>query len=290
MNKSLNWELLAKYLSNECTSHEKNDIETWMYADPENQQLVEILKISWNTTESAIQTSDTNQQWWQLAENAGLDSTASERVNIPFNKTDSVSKRWPFLSQLPQSPIWRYAAVFLIFLLSALYFISDDLTSLLRIDGQTELKTISVGHGQRERIILSDGSEIILDAGTKLTYPDKFIGNSREVYLSGEAFFEIITNPAKPFIVYANQAAIEVVGTKFNIRAWQQELKMTVTVSEGKVLLHPEIRKNEKSVSLIEGHASTLPLNGQPTLPRLVDVAKSTGWMKNEIFFENASF
>ena len=284
MDDSTRWSLLAKYLSGECNSLEKNEIETWINADSDNQELVKYLKIAWNTAEPGIQTSNSNTLWQQLSKKAGIDSGLLENATMPFNKPAAETRRWSLPSYLYR---WRYAAVFLIFFLTALYLFSGDLTSLLGIKGKTALKTIVLENGQRESITLSDGSKITLDAGSKFSFPGKFTDDVRQVYLAGEAFFEAASNPEKPFIVIVNHAAVEVLGTKFNIRAWQQEQKITVTVTEGTVLLYPEKDNTDKSITLNQGYASTLPVDGQPTLPRLVDVRKSTGWMKNEIYFED---
>ncbi len=287
MNHPVNWQLLAKYLSGECNSNEKYTIESRINVDPDKQQLVEFLKIAWNTAEPGIQTSDTMTLWQQLSKRAGIETDSPGHTKIPLSESPAWTKWQSFTVQLSHKAVWRYAAVLLIFLLSALYIFSGDLTSLLGIKGNTELKTILVRNARRDSITLSDGSKITLDAGSKISFPGKFTGKAREVYLTGEAFFEVAPNPGKPFTVFINQAAVEVVGTKFNIRAWQQERKITITVTEGKVLLYSEKDGIEKSVTLNQGYASTVPENGQPTLPRMVDVRKSTGWMQNEIYFEN---
>jgi ferric-dicitrate binding protein FerR (iron transport regulator) len=287
MNENLNWELLAKYLSDECSSLEKNEIETWISADPKNQHLLEVLKISWNIPEPNLQTSDTNDLWKQIEARAELDTRTAKEVNLLPQKLNNDKTLWPDLFRLAQSPVWRYAAVLLLFLFSALYIFSDDFSSLFNFGSQDELITISVPNSQRETITLNDGSVITLDAGTKFSYSEKFSKDKREVFLIGEAFFEVASIPGQPFIVYANQSAIEVVGTKFNIRAWQQERKMTVTVSEGKVLLHPDNQESETSIALNPGYASTLPLGGIPTKPRPVDVTITTGWMQNQAYFED---
>jgi ferric-dicitrate binding protein FerR (iron transport regulator) len=66
-------------------------------------------------------------------------------------------------------------------------------------------------------ISLNDGSQVTLNKGTKLTYPENFKGDSREVYLEGEAYFNIVKNPLKPFIIKTPNAQIKVLGTSFNV-------------------------------------------------------------------------
>nr|WP_315239085.1 FecR family protein [uncultured Flavobacterium sp.] len=84
-------------------------------------------------------------------------------------------------------------------------------------------------------ITLSDGSSVLLQPNSKLSYPKIFTGNERKVYLSGEGFFEISKNPQKPFIVYANEIITKVVGTSFRVRAYSDQPNVEVLVRTGKV-------------------------------------------------------
>ncbi|MFB9080502.1 FecR family protein [Flavobacterium procerum] len=84
-------------------------------------------------------------------------------------------------------------------------------------------------------ITLSDGSSVLLQPNSKLSYPKIFSGSERKVYLSGEAFFEISKNPKKPFFVYANEIVTRVVGTSFRIKAYPDQQNVEVLVRTGKV-------------------------------------------------------
>lgn len=84
---------------------------------------------------------------------------------------------------------------------------------------------------------LPDGSSVILKKGSMLSYPTAFDKASREVYLTGEAFFEIARNPEKPFLVHANQIITKVLGTSFNVRAYANE-EISVTVNTGLVSVY----------------------------------------------------
>ena len=88
-------------------------------------------------------------------------------------------------------------------------------------------------------ITLSDGSSVLLQPNSKLSYPKAFIGNERKVYLSGEAFFEISKNPKKPFLVFANEIITKVVGTSFRIKAYDNQPNVEVMVRTGKVKVKP---------------------------------------------------
>lgn len=88
-------------------------------------------------------------------------------------------------------------------------------------------------------ITLEDGSSILLQPNSKITYPTHFSGSKREVFLSGEAFFEVAKNKEKPFYVYANMLATKVLGTSFKISAYENERDIKVVVKTGRVSVFP---------------------------------------------------
>ena len=86
-------------------------------------------------------------------------------------------------------------------------------------------------------VILSDGSIVTLEPGSQLTYPPAFEGGQRKVYLRGEAFFEVVKNPAQPFLVYTGASVVRVVGTSFRVRASGQSPDR-IAVRTGQVLVY----------------------------------------------------
>lgn len=93
--------------------------------------------------------------------------------------------------------------------------------------------------GTQSKITLSDGSTVWLNADSKLRFPSDFTGQSREVYLSGEAFFEVAKDAGKPFIIHLKNSKIKVIGTSFNVRAFDDGVVETSVVT-GKVAFIPE--------------------------------------------------
>lgn len=105
-------------------------------------------------------------------------------------------------------------------------------------------------------ITLSDGSSVLLQPKSKLSYPKIFTGNERKVYLSGEGFFEISKNPKKPFFVYANEIVTRVVGTSFRIKAYPDQKNVEVLVRTGKVRVKSnELTSHSDEVILLPNQA-----------------------------------
>lgn len=102
--------------------------------------------------------------------------------------------------------------------------------------------------GIKSSIVLSDGSKIWLNADSKLEYPGVFEGKTREVYLSGEAFFEVAKNPARPFIIHLDNGTVRVLGTSFNIKAYKGSELIETSVSTGRVAFIPK-KKKEHNIS-----------------------------------------
>jgi hypothetical protein len=103
------------------------------------------------------------------------------------------------------------------------------------------LAALDTTHLQNRVISLPDGSSVVLSAGSRLHYSSDFnTAKNREVFLEGEAFFDVQHNPAKPFIVHTGKLETRVLGTAFNIRAVKGEKNITVTVKRGKVRVSDE--------------------------------------------------
>ena len=103
---------------------------------------------------------------------------------------------------------------------------------------KTQAKSLTETVNQTQKAIpikLSDGSLIILKSGSRISYAPTFTGSSRNVYLSGEAFFEVAKNPEKPFLIYTNGLITKVMGTSFVIRAYPSDPQVTVEVKTGRV-------------------------------------------------------
>ena len=138
-----------------------------------------------------------------------------------------------------------------------------------------ELVEISVANGTQEELILKDQTRVILDSGTTFKYPETFKNETREVFLSGEAYFEVSRSRERPFIVHAEHAIIKVLGTKFSIRAWENTKKVKVAVADGKVKLLSDEANLETGVLISTGQMSILPKNGQPSIPEQLGSSQS---------------
>lgn len=98
-----------------------------------------------------------------------------------------------------------------------------------------EYYTLNIPYGTEYTLFLPDHTKIYLNAGSSLRYPDQFSGDKREVFLSGEAYFEVTSDSLHPFIVHTEDVAIQVLGTAFNVNAYSDEAWVKTTLVEGRV-------------------------------------------------------
>ena len=185
-------------------------------------------------------------------------------------------------------PAFGFAVVLLLILGGILFLYKGNIGTLVFKNSHiAQYKTIKVEYGQRSRVLLSDGSIIIADAGSEIRYPTVFSG-TRDIYLKGEAYFQVAKDSRRPFIVHANQAIVKVYGTKFDVRAWDENPTVTVAVEEGKVSV-ANINDMNSVVFLTKNQVSHLNQQKPPTEAVTSDVYDHLGWMNYEIKFESAT-
>jgi transmembrane sensor len=149
---------------------------------------------------------------------------------------------------------------------------------------QPELHTITVPRGGRPyQIVMTDGSKIWLNAASSLKYPSFFSGKTREVEITGEAYFEVAHNAAKPFHVKYNQMDVQVLGTHFNVNTYDDEKDIRITLLEGSVKVNATLIK--------PGQQSIVPHN-DPSLANTTvaeaDLDLTTAWVKGLFHFDKA--
>lgn len=149
----------------------------------------------------------------------------------------------------------------------------------------------STGYNEVVDLTLPDGSEVVLNANSKLSY-DPYWKKERKVYLEGEAFFSVVhTSDHKKFTVYANDLGVEVLGTEFEVK--NRRGKMRVILQSGKVKLSiPEIaldKKSQDDLIMNPGELVEYSERHKGVMKKKVDTEKYTAWTRNEIIFENAS-
>lgn len=144
-----------------------------------------------------------------------------------------------------------------------------------------EYNTIVVPRECEQHIVFSDGTQVWMNAESKLRYPTKFASNERQVFLEGEAYFTVKKSSA-PFVVHTQKGNIKVLGTEFNIKAYSQKGTMETTLVNGSVMY-----SGIKELLLKPGEQCVVDVNGGVD-KREVDVSFYTAWKDGVFMFKDA--
>ncbi len=274
MKESINWDLIGRYMTGEISDEDRTVFKSWIESDPENQKIIGDLNEIWNEPGIEPPACNVDRMKNEILVKAGIRMENRQKTRF-----------LPMLQNLRTQVVLRYAAAFLVFIMSA-YFAADQFI----FNGQSEyenLNNVVVANTLQDKITLPDGSIAILDAGTEFSYPREFAPDKREVFLQGEAFFEVVPGKDRPFLVNAGSAHIKVLGTKFNVRAWNITESVEVVVSEGNVLLRSQGDNGDNSVVIYKDQKSVIKSDSDPTVPVTVDPEMYTSWINNTRKFNN---
>ena len=146
--------------------------------------------------------------------------------------------------------------------------------------------TLIVPKGGEYRLVLSDGTRIVVNSMSKLVFPIRFSGNKRELNLEGEAYFEVAKDKLKPFIVSVKGIKVEVLGTSFNIKAYPDEQQSYTTLVEGKVKLNP-IHQSSNNHFLEPDHQAVFNPSNSSLVIKKVDASQIVLWTKGKYAFND---
>jgi ferric-dicitrate binding protein FerR (iron transport regulator) len=182
------------------------------------------------------------------------------------------------------------AAVLLLFVLSSVltYFFTNNRDTV--IVKEPELVEYFVPRGERKHIILSDGTEIWLNAGSLLIHEKEFLGNTRTLFLNGEANFNVASDPEKPFIVKTEYMDVTALGTVFNVQSYSDASKSIATLEKGKV----EIKAKQDDINLVvilsPNEELVYDRIADEFITRKVDASKNIQWIQDFLIFQSNSF
>ena len=143
-----------------------------------------------------------------------------------------------------------------------------------------QLMALSIPRGQDYHLTLADGTQVWLNADSRLEFPDRFNGNAREVRLQGEAYFEVKKDAKRPFIVHSDFLTTRVLGTSFNVRA-RSRRDAVVTLVSGRV----QVKAGEVAEVLTPGHQASLA--GSKLAVKAVDTYPIMQWKEGFFYFDN---
>lgn len=260
-------ELIIKYLSGNATDDEQREVEKWRTESNENAEAFFEASEIWHA-QNVSEDYDVE---------AAL-SAVNKRISSNGENKDFEVNQQP--STLTTHKNWyRYAAAVALLIFGGLAFFFSNQFQNNTIRYSAEL-------GEIKTVQLADGSTITLNGGAVLTHKEDFNGNSRQVSISGKAFFEIERNESKPFVIESEGTRITVLGTSFLVNTDQH--KTEVVVSEGKVAFKSTDSKN-KEVILNGGEAGFFSKSDDSLLKSKNTNKNYLAWKDKNIVFERST-
>lgn len=267
-------ELIRKLINSTATKTELKELQALMLTAEGRRCFDEVMDETGGDMQSNLQ--------------AQTDFSVDDKLKL-FKERNNIQP----LAQEVKMPLWRhvakYAAVLLVMAGAGLLFI---INSPKEVQQQTlasvaapKLIDYKTKRGQRASLTLSDGSVITLGPDSKLSYPDSFAANRRDVYLEGEAFFEVAKNPEKPFTVHSYELETRVVGTSFKIDAFRND-PLEVSVVTGKVRVSSLINGRKKQLATMTPGDHIKWYEGRSHTDKR-DVEESLAWINNKLIFKN---
>lgn len=313
--------LIAKSLQGELPSPEQDELDSWL-ADPANQHLYRSLRTKdLQARKQQATTIDTEKNWRAIKRQI---TSARRPYTLRWVKYAAVMAIPVLLAGVllfrgrtaePTVPPTTVAADALPGSSRAVLILSDgqkvDLTvqqnfrlrndtavtvdnqgNTLTIAGndrgttkQGNYQTLSIPVGGEYKLVLPDGTKIWLNSDTRLRFPSSFTGDRRVVHLDGEAYFEVAPDKRHPFIVSAEGMDIEVLGTKFNVKAYSSDLDIHTTLAEGAV--RTTVLRNTSSIVLTPNQQCRYDKASGIMDKKEVDARTYIGWTQGKFIFDN---
>jgi transmembrane sensor len=250
-------DIILKYLEGRLSDEERAVFMMWLGQSDENAKLVKDFERVWKINDDTIPPGFQTEEEWQ-------------KLQMAINKGNDTPIKLNTISSY-----WKVAAAISFFIISSflLYLIYFRTVNIVQETASN--KTV--------QLMLPDSSKVWLNEKTRLTYRSDF-SNAREVNLTGEAFFEVRPNPSKPFLIKTSEAQIKVLGTSFNVRAYDQETRTEVYVVTGKVKFAAVDKDND--VILPAGSRGVLNNTNHTFVTGTEKILNITAWKNKELVFQ----
>lgn len=242
MNQEKFWVLFSKNLSGEATADEQAELTQLIEKHPEWKDALQNAENIWNAKSKPVLENLSAEDAYILHLHRMSDMNIELEVDRTadihsLEKKKSLSGRW----------YWAAASLFLI-IISSLYFSGVFSYGKKEEVALAEKNEVSTRLGSKSTVKLPDGSVVMLNAGSRLTYNKDFGKEKREVTLSGEGYFDVVKMTDKPFIINTEAINIKVLGTAFNVKAYPEDKQTVTSLIRGSVEITIRNRPKDKII------------------------------------------
>jgi len=307
------WILLSKKLSNEASFEELQELQSILLSNPDLHHKAEMLTEMWR--QGSINSSTGSEAAYVRHIMKHKDEFFVEENPIEVISKDPVFEKEPgFFQSLfskKRLTIFTFFA-FLVLTTGAIYLFTQKKATNIPVE--QAISSIVTKNGNRTKIVLPDGSQVWLNAGSNLDYNNSIFNKDlREVTLNGEAYFDVTRNAEKPFIIHTKKMDVKVIGTAFNVRSYSYEKTAEASLIKGSIEVTLKDRKdqiitlkpNEKiSIATDEpkqqvskAGKTTVVKNDIKPIPQIIvkelkanptnNIIAEIAWTQNKLYFED---
>ena len=273
-------ELITRKLSGEATAEELEEVESMLSVDPEAAARYKSIEQYWGQHENANQFF-VEEAFEKIVNRLEMAPPASIVEIRPSGKRSIKS-------------ILQVAAAAAVIFVAGLFLFTKSYNRNSKLTGQQPVLIQQENpKGIRRALTLADGTKIWLNAASKIQYPGEFTGTIREVYLVGEAFFDVAKNPSMPFIIHLANGTVRVLGTSFNIRAYDNEKVIETSVASGSVAFIPKYEKSKKkqdTVFLSPDNKVRYLFTKEEVIIEATDSREDKAWIAGKMAFKGLTF
>lgn len=306
------WLLLGRRMANEASIQELKELEEILKINPELNFSLQTLCDLWQ------QSPEKNPHELEASYQSHLTRMKNLGGRIPGTNEDYFVENPTLFSQTAKKTrisggmVAGIGFASMAAVLIAVVVMNDTPVKTVRNHNPPVTSEISTRYGSKTNIVLPDGSKVWLNSGSKLTYDKSFGENLREVNLTGEAYFDVVHNATRPFVIHTRAMDIKVLGTEFNVKSYPEESTTEASLIKGsievslldkradKIILKPReklIVSNETMPEPGNHQAGSKNLNSGPIFSlghlnyfSLDSTILETSWVNNKLVFEDESF
>lgn len=277
---------LIRYLSGTSSDQEKREITNWLNSDPLNKREFDELKQLWEVSGKShsvdLKLFDVQEDWDRLEKQMDLhDVPTPVSVSRPSLIAPERIGRNRF------APLLRVAAIVLVLLFTGVFYATNMMSSDSAETDQDLFREISTELGQRSNIVLSDGTQLTINADSKLNLPRVFRNDRREIHLlQGEIYIEVARDEERPFYIHSGEVTVEVLGTSFSVRSYPEDEQVRVVVDSG--LVSFERTDGDEGLKLEPMQSGTYSYtSGHFIRSQIDDPELFLGWTKGFLKFQD---
>jgi transmembrane sensor len=302
MSQETFWVLLSKKLSGEASAEELRDLEALVLEHPEWQYAIQNLEDLWKH--------EPKKDYMQEEDAYMMHLHRMNEMKIPFGEGPVAE---PAIARMRPKRKWYWAAAAVLIVAVAGFMLLNPGNNGAKNRLAKEENEISTRRGSKTRVQLPDGTVVMLNAGSKLTYHKDFGKVLREVNLTGEGYFDV-QKMDKPFIIHTTSINIKVLGTVFNVKAYPEDKNTVTSLIRGSIEVTMKDRPNDKIIlspseklvvenNTVSENNSSITSGGttEPVINTLVAINKlkyspvdssvaEAEWINNKLVFRDESF